>query len=113
MRIVKGRNLAPGMVLALPFNKTATIQSVKRGTMFMNFTTEHGPSRVELESEQLVEGQVRTFVLSMEEIDALIYACEDVGEVYSEPDEDSAIQEIGNIMLSSILPKLRNLKEHT
>lgn len=57
MRNVKGKNLKVGMVLALPFGKTATISEAKAGTRFMNFRTQHGKSRIELETEILVEDE--------------------------------------------------------
>ena len=55
---VPARGLRAGMRLALPFGRTATIQGdPKVGRQFVNFRTEHGPSRVEVEAEVLIESE--------------------------------------------------------
>jgi hypothetical protein len=56
LRSVKAEELKPGMKLALPMGKTATITEAKVGTRFVNLrTAEYGKSRVERYSEQLIE----------------------------------------------------------
>lgn len=47
--------LEPGMVMALPMGRTATVQTAKVGTRFVTFKTEYGESRVERNSEVLIE----------------------------------------------------------
>lgn len=54
-KLIKNVQLKKGMVLALPFGKTATIQSEPRvGTKFVSFTTEFGPTRVEKNEYTLI-----------------------------------------------------------
>ena len=55
MKEVKGRDLEPGMVLALPMGRTATIAETRPGRLYMNFRTEHGPTRVENDHPCMIE----------------------------------------------------------
>jgi hypothetical protein len=55
-RLHKAEELKKGDVLALPFQKTATIVTDPTiGRTFVSFRTEYGPTRVERGSEHLVE----------------------------------------------------------
>lgn len=57
MRSVRGRDLRVGMVMALPFGKTGTVEQIERGRKFMRFwTIEYGSSRMGLDDEVLIEG---------------------------------------------------------
>lgn len=55
MRSVANKKLKPGMVLALPFGKTATITEVKIGRQYVTFKTEHGKSRVGVHGDSMIE----------------------------------------------------------
>lgn len=56
VKSIKASHMEPGMMLALPMNKTATVTEVKLGHKFVNFKTEeYGPSRVLRDDEILIE----------------------------------------------------------
>lgn len=55
MHMIPATELKVGDVLALPMGKTATIKQVSVGTKFVNFVSEHGPARVELYEEMMIE----------------------------------------------------------
>jgi hypothetical protein len=56
IRAVKATNLKKGDVIALPFGKTATVlDTPKIGRTFVNFTTEYGKRRLELNYEVTLE----------------------------------------------------------
>jgi hypothetical protein len=57
VRSIKATALAPGMVMALPFGRTATVIEASVGNKYVNFTTEHGKSRVMRFDEVLIEEQ--------------------------------------------------------
>jgi hypothetical protein len=55
-RLIRARDLKDGMVLALPMDKTATVQGdPKIGRRFVTITTEYGTSRVMFDDEVLIE----------------------------------------------------------
>lgn len=56
-RFVKASALTSGMVIALPFGKTATVESVRAGTYYMHvrWTGELSRSRYRLDEEVLLE----------------------------------------------------------
>jgi hypothetical protein len=59
--LIKAEELSVGDVLLLPFNKTATITKIGPigpRTRYVKFTTEHGPTRVEVGTEVHVKAQV-------------------------------------------------------
>ena len=56
VRYIRAVHLKRGDVLALPFNKTATVADDPRiGRQFVSFKTEHGPTRVGIDEDILVE----------------------------------------------------------
>lgn len=56
IRSVPATDLAPGMVLALPMGRTATVrEDVKVGTKYVTFRTEHGKTRVGRYEEVTIE----------------------------------------------------------
>jgi hypothetical protein len=56
MKLVLATELKPGMVLALPFQRKATIKSVKIGRLYVTLWFEEWPkSRVEVHQEIMVE----------------------------------------------------------
>lgn len=61
LRSVENEKLEPGMVLALPFGKTATITEVKVGRLFVSARYVHskdgpGVTRLLVGNESLIEG---------------------------------------------------------
>ena len=55
IREIPATELRAGMVMALPFGKTATVLYATVGRTYVNFRTEHGPSRVERGAPMLIE----------------------------------------------------------
>jgi hypothetical protein len=55
MRSISATDLKDGTKLALPMQRKATVTDVKVGRQFVNFRTEHGPSRVGINDEVLIE----------------------------------------------------------
>ena len=59
--LIKARNLSVGDTLDLPFQRTATIERIKpfgQRATYINFKTEYGWTRVELDSEVHVKAKV-------------------------------------------------------
>lgn len=57
--LIKARDLSEGDVLLLPFNRTATIiGEPKVGRQFVNFKTEYGKTRIEVDTEVSVQARV-------------------------------------------------------
>ena len=55
IRSIPATELQDGMVLALPFNKSATVSAVRVGRRIVMFRTEYGIAKVGIHDEVLIE----------------------------------------------------------
>lgn len=57
-RSVLAEDLRIGDVLALPFGRSATVETVMVGRTYVTVRTEHGASRLDRHEEIMLEGEV-------------------------------------------------------